>query len=234
MTREKQDDIFYQSEGDAWYRRNLSVVDSKDNRDSILQAIELFRIIPKRVLEVGCSNGYRLNLLKSHSAFKSNLEVVLGVEPSATAVEDGKKKFPGLDLRRGLAANLPLKSEEIGMFDLVILNFVFHWIDRQTLFRSASEVDRAVADKGILVIGDFYPKYPTKVRYHHTPDKDVWTYKQNYADLFLGSGLYELVGTFALSHSTHSFDASAEPNDRTVISILRKTMDDNYITKEKP
>jgi hypothetical protein len=34
-----------------------------------------------------------------------------------------------------------------------------------------------------------YPSLPQRVRYHHLPDQDVWTYKQNYGEIFLSSNL---------------------------------------------
>lgn len=56
-----QDNIFLNSEGDNWFKRNAnSLVGTRDD-DFVINLIQLYNIAPKKVLEIGASNGWRLN-----------------------------------------------------------------------------------------------------------------------------------------------------------------------------
>src|SRR6185503_8283483 len=122
----------------------------------------------------------------------------LAVEPSAQAIQDGLANFPFVTFVRGTADAVPLHES----YDLVIVNFVFHWIDRLNLLRSVAEVDRLVRDGGFLIVGDFQPANRVRVPYHHLPDRGVHTYKQDYAELFQCLGLYHFVGMLIVYYVT--------------------------------
>jgi SAM-dependent methyltransferase len=126
------------------------------------------------VLELGCSNGWRLDRLRD--LLQANL---VGVDASAEAIQDGKRRYPGLLLKGRTLSNVPLKKE----FDLVIVNFVLDWMDRRTLAKSISEIDRVVKDDGYLLTGDFLPDCQQRRVYHHYPNNSVFTYKQDYPHL---------------------------------------------------
>ena len=49
-------------EGDNYFERNKNKLVCSDD-DPIIQAIAQLELIPKNILEIGCSNGWRLNLL---------------------------------------------------------------------------------------------------------------------------------------------------------------------------
>jgi ubiquinone/menaquinone biosynthesis C-methylase UbiE len=154
------------------------------------------------------------------------------VEPSREAIQDGQAQFPSVQFLRGTASELPLDAQ--ARFDVVIVNFVLHWVDRSTLLRSVAEIDRVLADGGFLVIGDFYPSLPQRVRYHHLPEQDVWTYKQNYSDIFLASNLYETIASYSFDHSTHALRSDVRPEDRAQIMLLRKSMHGRYQNASLP
>src|SRR5262249_32600907 len=132
----------------------------------------------------------------------------------------------------GMASELPLDAQ--ARFDLVIVNFVFHWVDRSTLLRSVAEIDRVLPDGGFLLIGDFYPLLPQRVRYHHLPEQDVWTSKQNYGDIFLSSNLYEMIAFYSFDHATHGLRRDIAPEDRAQVALLRKRLDGRYQTASPP
>ena len=91
---ELQKQVFLDKESDSWFERNLSFIESFDgNHDAICALIDRYSLKPKRILEIGCSAGYRLAYLKTR--FPS--AEVRGVEPSKRAVDYGKEK---LGLRR--------------------------------------------------------------------------------------------------------------------------------------
>src|SRR5262249_22807204 len=145
-----------------------------------------------RVLEIGTANGFRLAEIQRSTGARA-----VAVEPSAQAIDNGCKAFPSIQFVRGTAHSIPLEEN----FDLVIVNFVFHWIDRSNLLRSVAEADRLVRDGGWLIIGDFCPANRLRVRYHHLQDQKIFTFKQNYADTFLASGLYHSVASLTADHA---------------------------------
>ncbi len=54
------------------------------------------------------------------------------------------------------------------------------------LTRAIAEIDRVVKWNGYLVLDDFLPDFPTKRHYHHRTGEPIFTYKQDYAEIFRG------------------------------------------------
>lgn len=215
-----QDKIFFKKEGDNWFERNRELVRANNLLDPALWLIEQYRLKPKRVLEIGASNGWRLAIIADK--YKSKC---VGVEPSAKAVKDGTKNFPKITLRRGLASDIPVKEK----FDVVIINYVMHWISREELLKSVAEIDRMVADGGYLIIGDFAPDHPTKTTYHHLPKENVSTFKLDYAGIFTSTALYSVVSQMTFNHADHDFIPHAKGEHRGVVTLLRKSLGDFYV-----
>jgi len=216
-----QDRVFSDSEGDRWFERNRRVLNTFDaSADLPLKLIRLYGLTPERVLEIGAANGFRLAAIHQCTGAEA-----VAVEPSAQAVLNGKASFPFITFIRGTASAVPLRES----FDLVIVNFVFHWIDRQSLLRAVAEVDRLVRDGGYLLIGDFYPANQLQVRYHHLEREEVYTYKQNYAATFLASGLYHPVSFLTADHATKELQARVAENERIGAWLLRKELHGHYI-----
>jgi SAM-dependent methyltransferase len=177
--------------------------------------MSLASLSPKRVLEVGCSNGYRLEAIRRITGCHAT-----GVEPSEAAIADGRSRFPDVELLRGTLEALPVPAG--AQFDLVICNFVLHWVSRATLLASIAEIDRCVADGGCLIVGDFLPDSPVRVPYHHLADHGVYTFKQDYAALFTATGLYREVVRLVCDHATHRVSADASAADRCAFVLLRR------------
>lgn len=216
-----QNEIFSASEGDRWFIRNKDDLNRFDpDTDTPLRLIEDYGLHPASVLEVGAANGVRLAAISERYGAR-----VVAVDPSAEAIADGKRMFPCVEFSRGVADHVPLEAQ----FELIIVNFVFHWIDRAKLLRSAAEVDRLVVNGGFLIIGDFYPSNLTRVRYHHLPKQEVYTYKQNYAEIFLASGLYHPVGLLTGKAGTKSVTGYTDEENRVGVWLLRKMLDDHYV-----
>jgi SAM-dependent methyltransferase len=220
-----QDEIFLLGEGNRWLARNEFVLNDKQRLalDPVIRVLDLIAMAPTDVLEIGASNGYRLQEI--HSRYDCR---VTAVEPSDEAIKNGQAKYPTVRFLRGTAGQLPLTEE--GEFDLVIVNFVFHWVDRTRLLRSAAEIDRILKDGGYLLIGDFLPARPQRIAYHHLPGEDLWTYKQNYSEIFLASNLYQIVGAFPFDHSTQEMRSDIASSDRTQVILLRKHLRELYET----
>jgi SAM-dependent methyltransferase len=216
-----QDSIFSQFEGDRWFDRNRGALGNFDSSTDLpLRLIDLYRLAPARVLEIGAANGFRVATVHERTGAEA-----VAVEPSARAVLDGQENFPGVSFVRGTARAVPLRTT----FDLVIVNFVFHWIDRRNLLEVAAETDRLVAEGGFLIIGDFYPTNQLQVRYHHLQDREVYTYKQNYAGTFLASGTYHPVALLTAHHADKRLSAEVAESDRIGAWLLRKELTSHYL-----
>lgn len=176
LTPKSQNDVFSSGEGDAYYRRNKDIDEA-----SIDWPIKLIAEPPKRVLDIGCSLAYRLAAIRE----KYGCECV-GIDPSKEAVETEAKKYPDIQFIQSFAHEIPIEKP----FDLVVANFVFAWIARETLLRTVAEIDRLTSK--YLIVGDFYPPKPMKKPYHYIQDGSVFSYKQDYAQMFLSSGLYKI------------------------------------------
>lgn len=145
MTQQK--DIFKASEGDEYFRRNISMLDGKDDVLDVPEVLKYIKIIPTRVLEVGCSNGHRLSRIE-----KSFHAECHGIDPSPSAIESGIKKYPHIHLKVGTADTLAFDDN---FFDMVVFGFCLYLCDRHDLFKIAFEANRCLIDNGILVIKDF-------------------------------------------------------------------------------
>jgi ubiquinone/menaquinone biosynthesis C-methylase UbiE len=216
-----QDKVFTLSEGDRWFERNRPALAAFDRETDLpLRLLELYGVRPESALEIGAANGSRLAAIHEVSGAR-----VVAVELSLGAMLDGKARFPAVEFVRGAAASVPLRES----FDLVIFNFVFHWIDRVNLFKAAAEADRLVSDGGFLMIGDFHPSNRLRVRYHHLDTPKLHTYKQNYAAVFLASGLYHPVCLMTADHSSRTLAATASEGERIGVWLLRKELKAHYI-----
>ena len=216
-----QGQIFRQSEADKWFQRNLQGMTGEEKDDLVLDILQENSVQPKKVLEIGCSNGYRLHRLSSIYNAK-----VFGVEPSGQAIQDGQKRFPEINFTQGLAHDLSVFPD--AHFDLVIIYFVFHWVDRSFLLKSVTEIDRVLQKEGYLVVGDFAPDTPSKVAYHHLPEEEVFTYKQHYAGLFTKAALYKEVAEWEFDHRDMSRGEAIESSHRSTVTLLQRILENSY------
>jgi SAM-dependent methyltransferase len=220
-----QDRIFLDSEGNHWFERNLSALENFDaEKDLPLKVIELYQLKPRRVLEIGGANGCRLAAIRA----RYGAERLVVVEPSSKAIHDGRSRYRFIKFVRGVACDIPLRES----FDLIITNFTFHWIDRTSLLKSVAEIDRLVADRGFLIIGDFLPSNRFKVTYHHLPEHHVFTYKQDYSAPVLASGLYRLVCMLSGDHASKVLGPDVEEAERIGLFLLQKTGDSAYVERK--
>lgn len=213
-----QDAIFERSEGDAYFRRNMEAMAVRDmSTDLPMRLMSDYRLQPKTVLEVGASNGFRLDAIRQQYGARC-----CGVEPSLEALDDARRRYPQVHHSPGVAHEIPW----VEPFDLVIVNYVLHWVDRRHLLRSIAEIDRLIKDGGCLIVGDFAPANRVRVPYRH---KDgVYTYKQDYEALFLASGLYEREAYLSGPHGHGELAANVPDHERAFCCLLRKSLNDYY------
>jgi SAM-dependent methyltransferase len=208
-------------EGDRYFERvrDHTLREADPETDPPLRMISTYKLQPRSVLEVGAANGYRLATLARIYGCQ-----VSGVEPGEVAVADGQTRFPMVRLEQGRGDAIPFEEK----FDLVIINFVFHWVDRSVLIKTVAEIDRVVEDGGFLLIGDFYPRHPTRTRYHHLPGEEVYTYKQDWSAMFVASGSYRTLAMLSGKHPTSPPTADVDDGDRMATWLLQKRLDGMY------
>jgi ubiquinone/menaquinone biosynthesis C-methylase UbiE len=210
-----QEDVFLASEGDNYFKRNRDHL-GVETAEPLLLLMERHGLKPKTILDIGCADGSMLARISQKWGSSWT-----GIEPGLRAVKEGQKKYKHLALKRGVASKIPLTAA----FDLVIVNYVLHWVSREKLFLALTEIDRVTRFGGHLIIGDFFPDRPTKNPYHHTPRKKVWTYKADYAGMFTASGMYEQEGRIFFRHEGHVVVKNMKdvPSDhRGAVTLLKK------------
>lgn len=210
-----QHDLFLK-EGDNWFKRNKDNFSKKDD-GRIIDIIKANNLKAIKVLDIGCCFGYLLNKIRNECGVKE----CYGVEPSSKAIKYGQEKYPFLKIKQGFAHELNYKDN---YFDWVIISFVFHWIDRDTLLASISEIDRVLKDSGHIIIQDFAPKYCYKTKYHHL--EGIYTYKQNYWDIFEVSNLYSII--YEKEFLRHKNEILNNKN-LCKIAVLQKRQQSNYL-----
>ncbi len=221
-----QDEIYQSFEGDNFFSRRISSNIPNEERvksDLVLKLMKRNELAPGKVAEIGACNGFRLGKISREHACEC-----VAFEPSEKAISNGKKKYPEVIFKGNIAAKLDAPD---ACFDIVIVYFVLHWVDRKTLLRSIAEIDRILMDGGYLILGDFNVPFAQKRKYHHIKEKDVWTYKQNYWDIFLETNLYELIDS--MEYCEKSASASQEDIPR-YCALMKKTVDLRYIEDEGP
>ena len=202
-----QKDIFREGEGDAWYKRNKRQIDDILNgrqTDKILDAMRTIGINPKSVLEVGCSNGYRLFMLNARYQCRCK-----GVDPSREAIAEGKlPQGSEVNIFTGTADDLCFGDKE---FDTVIFGFCLYLCDREDLFKICMEADRVLKPGGRIIIYDFYSNTVYSNEYCH--HEGVKSFKMDYKELFLSNPSYSL----------EYFKRYGDTSDEwTAVCILRK------------
>jgi len=184
MSRKCQEDIFLNEEGDKWFERNFentnAGLEKRILRDRMILSFELLNVIPRNILEVGCSDGWRLESLRRKYNCKCS-----GIDPSSRAVNHGKIAYPNIELNISTADTLPYQDN---LFDSVIIGFCLYLCDREKLFKIAYEVDRVLKNNGNLFILDFDPSFAYKNEYSHRDG--VFSYKMQYVNMFIWNPAY--------------------------------------------
>lgn len=228
---DKRDKAFMTEVGDAWFERN-----HVQKELEIPMGCKLFeKAVSRRleemgpenkILEIGCSCGYNLLYLCE----KYHLEGY-GLDPSKEAIDYGNDKIQkagrkGITLKQGSADDLPFENQ---VFDIVILGFCMYCIDRKYILRVISEVDRILKEGGIVAISDFETTIPyRRPNKHH---ENLWTYKYDMAQLFIGNPQYTLMEKRSFFDNGEGF--AEDMQERCAVNILYKErIKDVFILQE--
>lgn len=216
-----QEQAFVNYEANNWFKRNQTLLEEREQQDKFDWLFEIVKLLQekstfKRVIELGCANGWRLQRLSKiiDSEF-------FGIDASTEAIQDGHTRYPSLKLYQGVLSDIPIDGE----FDLVIVSGVLCWIDRHTLVKSISEIDRMVKNNGFLAICDFLPNFQHKRNYHHDASGNLYTYKQDYAKIFESFGIYnELIRVNCNHDATQPLIQFSASDSRWCCSLLKKSI----------
>ena len=197
-----------------WFSRNKKHILNKmsDKYDEkIDDLIKTNNLKAKNILELGCSNGYKLikykELLKSKNCY--------GIDVSKKAILDGKKRYKGLKL-------LNYSSLEINKiklkFDLVICGFFLYQLDRDYIFQQFDLIYKKLNENGLLLIRDFDPLFKhTNTDFNN---KKLNTYKMSYDNFLIESGLFEMI--YKIKYKTLTSDKKKFKSDKISYSLFRK------------
>lgn len=195
----KQSDIFLEGEGEAWFARNQDKLPVKN--DPVIESIEDSKIAPNAVLEIGCSNGWRVKVMRDKWGCEA-----YGIDPFfKTAI---------WRCRRGTADDLSMYHSE--MFNVVIYGWCLYLCDREDLFKIVKEGDRVLKDGGYIVIHDFHTSKPHKRKYKHKDD--VFSFKMDHASLWTANPTYKMYHRYM----------HGSGNDQTSVTIIRKQIDKGW------
>lgn len=195
----KQADVFLESEGNRWFERN----GDKPHVDPVTHCIAAhIRKRPNRVLEIGCSDGWRLEKIRDVYSCE-----IMGVEPSVAAgIAAAKRRVPVV---QSTASSLAVSGE----FDLIIYGFCLYLTDPSDWLLIAAEGDRVLATGGHIIIHDFPGVDGVHgVPYKHDPRITSWHY--DWGDLWLAHPAYQTIHRHWTAGDGHP--------DQQMITILRK------------
>lgn len=230
MKKSKQDQHYLDKEGDDFFTRNFlgkAAPELRKNKESILEQLLALGVPFPRTLEFGCNYGDLLNQLSKRGL----ADDCVGVEASRKAIEFGRSLYQGnVVFHQGTIADNPVNddSDSISPFDLVIVDDVFGWISRETIFQSVTNIDNTVREGGYLFIRDFFPNGKVKNPNHHVSDGSVFNFKVpgSHASIFLAAGIYEVVSQKIFmdrSEMSSGYKSSREFESRWADTILRKS-----------
>jgi ubiquinone/menaquinone biosynthesis C-methylase UbiE len=213
-----QSDEFYNGEGDAWFLRNqaqLSQINLSSQMHPLLHPLIPFAEMIHSILEIGCSDGRRLEYLCESLSAQG-----WGIDPSMAAIESGNQRLRNrvdaqISLDLGDASALPYPS---GKFELIFVGFCYYLIDRDRLISAINEADRVLKPGGFVVIFDFDVMKPLQTPYHHR--EGIFTFKDDYSRYFRDLGNYHLAYKNSFGHT--SMDFQIDETERIAYSVLFK------------
>ena len=184
-----QKEIFLETEGDNWYKRNEGSIDPYS--PEILKILQYLKPISNQIgsiLEIGCSDGSKTLILGKELDSQIN-----GIDPSNFSISKANAKIQELGLSgnfiQGTADSLPFTDNSI---DYIHFGFCLYLIDRELIPSVVSEAIRILNfEKGFISIFDFDVTHTYANDYKHLVG--VKAFKDDYVTKFLDTGNFHLV-----------------------------------------
>jgi len=116
-------------------------------------------------------------------------------------------------------------------FDLIILDDVMNWFDRDHMMHSLALIDHLVSNTGYIFIKDYFPNFTYSNKNHHWPNEDIRSYKyqHGYSSLFTKFGTYSLIHSQITSKNELLLKGNLK-NDHSISedTILQKNLINNF------
>lgn len=175
-----------------------------------------FRSKVQNILEIGCGSGEKLAKLTEYFEASG-----FGLDPSQMAINKAKDvaqyNNSKLNFEVGLATDLPYQDE---MFDFVFFGFCLYLVPPSETYKAIMEANRVLKYGGFVAILDFdYGSLKVNPYRHAT---GVFSYKNNYSQIFTSSGYYSLVNKWSFNHAGNYF--TQDRDERISIEILYKEL----------
>lgn len=210
-----QTDAFRIVCGDVWFEVNQEDLGKKDDVSEVLAVFCKDGFQPQSILEVGCSNGWRLKRLQEQ--YKCD---VCGLDPSAKAIGSGDPDY----LHVGTADYIPFKSDA---FNVLIYGYCFAFIDPNDYFTVLAEGNRVLSDGGLLFIHDRVAPRQIKRPYAELENKagqtmNVWFYEMDFSRLWLAHPFYTKVAEML------------NPDKYEAVTVFRKDIENAFVIGTSP
>ncbi len=220
------DSKLWENESDLYTKRaieshgdNLYLVDDDVDKEKIFNLIKNSVQSHKSILDIGCSYGRVVNLLKER--FENTQ--FLGIDPGSESIRIANKNLSDnrTQFKQGHSDNLPCEDEA---FDVVILFNVLQWVPREHLIRTIAEVDRVLRVGGVVYIQEYLPNKPLTSQSIH--DDEIYIFKDDYVNFFIAFPWFR-----EIYREVHNIN-DGEDQQRN-ISIVRKfDLNDVYQLKD--
>ena len=232
-----QDNFYLKKESNYFYNRNKEKINNlsklRYNKKLILDFIKTnITLRNKTVLEIGCFIGDLLYELKKNYKCK-----VFGIEPSSLACKKALKTYNiKLENKTFYQSKLfQLKQKNHNVFDIIIVDDVLSWIDRNLILQVLSSIDWCLKPNGYIFLRDFSPDFNFAVKNHHWKNEKIYNFKvkDGHKTFFINSGKYRVIKS--KSYKSQKFNKKKSTNPQSILwndAILQKVKNFTFSIKK--
>jgi len=208
----KKFDTFNEIDGDKWFRRNKSRVESEKSNLQIrilTKWLQPFEKEINKILEIGYGSGHQLNYISKNLNSKA-----YGIDISSEAINYIKKKFPKIDAKKSNGNKIPFSNK----FDLVHLGFILAYYSNISLDKKLKYFYSLVKKGKFFSVMEFDVPHNYSNIYKH--NENVLVYKRNITKLILSLGNCTLVNKIQFSHKDQYFSKNID--ERVSLALFYK------------
>lgn len=219
MDKDFQTKLFKDTEGDAWFARNKDTLGhvQKEHDRLYVEITKLFGdasatdFTDARILEAGCSYGFRLDWLRNQGAR------VTGFDPSKEAISFGRKKFQMTDSELVISDCASFFKLGKDKYDAIVFAHCLYLINPDDIPSIVAGACSALKEGGFVLIYDF-DSDPQRNEYHHA--QGVYSYKAKYDTYFTWLPYMHLIKKEVFERG-NVLSKGSRTNDHA-LSIIRK------------
>ncbi len=200
-----------QKEANRYFSRNKKELQKNLIDKKINNLIKENNLKADSILEIGCTNGNKLNQYAQLCNSKENF----GVDLSKQAIKDGKKRYKKLKLLN--ISSLEIDKIKIN-FNLIICGFFLYNLDRELIFKQFDLIHKKLSEGGYLLIWDFDPLFKHSNKDFHS--KKLTSFKMSYDNFLIESGLFEIV--YKVKYRTKTNEKKIFKSDSVSLTLFKK------------